>query len=151
MLVYRISSHRRIRDLQGTGGLYVAGRWHQKGIRILYSSSSISLVKLEVLANSVGKIPRSMALMTLEFPDNAPMKNVEEKQLPQGWHHYPYPAQLSQTTEQWLKEGTNWIMRVPSAQSPTEYNYLFNPQHPMHNQLKIVEVQDAYFDPRLKR
>ncbi|MEM8970279.1 MAG: RES family NAD+ phosphorylase [Bacteroidota bacterium] len=151
MLVYRIGSHRRIRDLQGTGGLYVAGRWHQKGTRILYTSSSISLAKLEVLANSVGKVPQSMALMTLEFPDDAPTQNVVEKQLPQGWHHYPYLSLLGQTTGQWLSDGVDWIMRVPSAQSPTEYNYLFNPLHPWHDKLNIVEVKDAYFDPRLKR
>ena len=150
MLVYRIGSHRRIRDLQGTGGLYVAGRWHQKGTRILYTSSSISLAKLEVLANSVGKIPRSMALITLESPDDAPMLKVEEKQLPQGWYHYPYSTQLIQITEQWLKDGADWIMRVPSAQSPTEFNYLFNPQHPMHAQLKIIEVREEKFDSRLK-
>ena len=69
MLVYRIGNSKRIRDLQGTGGLYTAGRWHQKGRRVLYTSSSISLAKLEVLANSIGKIPKSMALATLSFPN----------------------------------------------------------------------------------
>ena len=150
MLVYRIGSHKRIRDLQGTGGLYVAGRWHQKGTRILYTSSSISLAKLEVLANSVGKIPQSLALVTLEFPDAAPMQTVAADQLPDNWHHYPYPSQLSQLTENWLKKETAWIMRVPSAQSPTEYNYLFNPQHTMHDKLEVVEVRNELFDQRLK-
>nr|WKN34401.1 RES family NAD+ phosphorylase [Tunicatimonas sp. TK19036] len=151
MLVYRIGSYRRIRDLQGTGGLYVAGRWHQKGTRVLYTSSSVSLAKLEVLANSVGKIPRSLALITLEFPDDAPMQRVSVDQLPVNWQQYPYPTQLSQHTEAWLKDGASWIVQVPSAQSPTEYNYLFNPQHPMHHQLKIVELRDELFDLRFKQ
>jgi RES domain-containing protein len=151
MLVYRIGSHKRIQDLQGTGGLYVAGRWHQKGTRILYTSSSVSLAKLEVLANSVGKIPRSLALITLEFPDDAPTKYVAADQLPDNWYHYPYPAQLSQLTEHWLTEAATWIMQVPSAQSPSEYNFLFNPQHPSHHQLKMVAVEDELFDQRLKR
>ena len=151
MLVYRISNHKRIRDLQGTGGLYVAGRWHQKGTQILYTSSSISLAKLEVLANSVGKTPRTMALLTLKFPDDAPVRDVQESQLPKGWHHYPYPAQLSQITNQWLSDETDWVMRVPSAQSPTEYNYLFNPQHSWHEKLKIVEIQDELFDKRFRQ
>ena len=150
MLVYRIGSYRRIRDLQGTGGLYVAGRWHQKGTRVLYTSSSVSLAKLEVLANSVGKIPRSLALITLEFPDDAPMQRVSVDQLPVNWQQYPYPTQLSQHTEAWLKDGASWIVQVPSAQSPTEYNYLFNPQHSMHDQLKIKEVREEAFDRRLK-
>ena len=150
MLVYRISSHQRIRDLQGTGGLYVAGRWHQKGIQILYTSSSISLAKLEVLANSVGKIPRSLALITLAFPDDAPIRTITVDQLPRRWHHYPYPSQLSLLTEAWLKEEKEWIMRVPSAQSPTEANYLFNPQHTLHQKLRIIEVREELFDQRLK-
>ena len=150
MFVYRIGSHKRIRDLQGTGGLYVAGRWHQKGTQILYTSSCISLAKLEVLANSVGKIPRSLALVTLAFPEAAPVQTVTVDQLPDNWHHYPYPSQLSQLTENWLKKETAWIMRVPSAQSPTEYNYLFNPQHTMHDKLEVVEVRNELFDQRLK-
>lgn len=136
--------------MQGTGGLYVAGRWHQKGTRISYTSASISLAKLEVLANSVGKIPRSLALITLEFPDNAPMKMITADQLPVNWHHYPCLSQLSQLTENWLREGAAWIMRVPSAQSPTEYNYLLDPQHAMHGKLKITAVSDELFDQRLK-
>nr|WKN40291.1 RES family NAD+ phosphorylase [Tunicatimonas sp. TK19036] len=150
MVVYRISSHQRIRDLQGTGGLYVAGRWHQKGTRVLYTSSSISLAKLEVLANSVGKIPRSLALVTLTYPDDAPIHSVTVDQLPAHWHHYPYPTQLGKLTEEWLMKGAAWVMQVPSAQSPTEYNYLFNPQHSMHDQLKIKEVREEAFDRRLK-
>ncbi|WKN42010.1 RES family NAD+ phosphorylase [Tunicatimonas pelagia] len=151
MLVYRIGSHRRIRDLQGTGGLYVAGRWHRKGIQLVYTSSSISLAKLEVLANSVGKIPKSMALVTLRFPDNASMQTIKAEQLVQGWYQYPYPAQLSQIAEQWLDKGDDWILCVPSAQSPTEYNYLFNPQHPQHKKLEIIDVRDELFDWRLKQ
>ncbi len=111
----------------------------------------MSLAKLEVLANSVGTIPQSQALITLEFPDDAPTERIAADQLPANWHHYPYSSQLSQLTENWLTEGTTWIMRVPSAQSLTEYNYLFNPQHPMHKQLTIMKVRDEGFDRRLKR
>ena len=106
---------------------------------------------MEVIANSVGKVPRSQALIALEFPDDAPIEHIAADQLPTNWYHYPYPAQLSRLTEHWLTEGATWIMQVPSAQSPTEYNYLFNPQHPRHYQLRVVAVDDELFDPRLKR
>ena len=78
------------------------------------------------------------------------MQRVSVDQLPVNWQQYPYPTQLSQLTENWLREGKTWIMRVPSAQSPIEYNYLFNPQHPMHHHLKIVELRDELFDQRFK-
>lgn len=151
MLVYRIGNSRRIRDLQGTGGLYAAGRWHQKGRRVLYTSSSISLAKLEVLANSIGKIPGSMALASLSFPDDASILKIGIEDLPSDWNRYPYPASLSKISEQWLRDKKYWIMKVPSAQSPTEYNYLFNPEHPLHPALSIVEVRGEEFDRRLKK
>lgn len=151
MLVYRIGNSRRIRDLQGTGGLYAAGRWHQKGRRVLYTSSSISLAKLEVLTNSIGKIPKSMALATLFFPDNASSLTIAVNDLPNDWNTYPYPVSLSEITEQWLKDKKCWVMKVPSAQSPTEYNYLFNPEHPLHAELSIVEIRNEAFDARLKK
>jgi RES domain-containing protein len=150
MLVYRIGNFQRIRDLQGTGGLYAAGRWHQKGRRILYTSSSVSLAKLEVLANSIGIIPKSMALASLSCPDDASILTIDIEDLPGNWNHYPYPNSLSRISQQWLIDRKYWVMKVPSAQSPTEYNYLFNPEHPMHSQLSIEEIRDEWFDARLK-
>lgn len=150
MLVYRIGNSQRIRDLQGTGGLYAAGRWHQKGRRILYSSSSVSLAKLEILANSIGGIPKSMALATLSCPDDASILTIAIEDLPSNWNHYPYPSSLSKITEHWCIDRKYWVLKVPSAQSPTEYNYLFNPEHPQHTEISIVDVKDEWFDTRLK-
>ncbi len=92
MRVYRITHQKRASDLQGTGGLYTSGRWHRKGSKILYTSQSIALAKLEVLANASGKVPTKQVLVTLEFPDNSSKVIVNTGDLPKNWHRFPYPA-----------------------------------------------------------
>lgn len=150
MRVYRITHQKRAHDLQGTGGLYASGRWHRKGTRLLYTSESIALAKLEVLANASGKVPQQQALVTLEFPEDSSLFTISAEELPTNWYYFPYPAELAGITEHWIQEGRYWIMKVPSAPSPQEYNYLFNPQHPAHASLKLVDINAHEFDRRLK-
>lgn len=149
MLLYRIADDRYANDLNGTGGLFAPGRWHRRNTAILYLTERVSLAKLEVLANSPG-LPTGRALVTVELPDNPSMRLVELKDLPLGWHEWPYLDELADITEQWIREQNYWIMRVPSAQSFSEYNYLLNPLHPEHQTLKIVSIEPHPFDARLK-
>lgn len=149
MILYRIADDRYATDLNGTGGLFAPGRWHRRGTPVVYLTEHISLAKLEVLAHSPG-LPQDRALVTVSLPDEPSMLLVEVKDLPQGWQDWPYLDELADRAEQWIREGKCWIMRVPSAQSPTEYNYLLNPRHPEHATLRIVSIEPHPFDSRLK-
>ncbi|MBC8153101.1 MAG: RES family NAD+ phosphorylase [Bacteroidetes bacterium] len=147
--MYRIADDRYASDLNGTGGLYGPGRWHRRGIQILYLTEHISLAKLETLANSPG-LPQGRVLVTVHLPSDFSMTVVESAVLPEGWQNWPYLEELADITERWISEQKFWIMRVPSAQSPTEFNYLLNPLHPEHKTLQLVSVESHPFDPRLK-
>ncbi|MCF2486723.1 RES family NAD+ phosphorylase [Dyadobacter sp. CY347] len=149
MLVFRITSRAYANDLQGTGCLYSGGRWHYKGTQILYTSEHVSLSKLEILANS-SFIPKNQVLVTIEIPDNASILDIGQELLPDNWWHFPYPDALANLTEQWIDEGKFWIMKVPSAHSSKEFNYLFNPAHSDHMLAKIIRIEEMYFDKRLK-
>ncbi|MCC2544847.1 RES family NAD+ phosphorylase [Hymenobacter sp. BT175] len=149
MLLYRLGQQPYIGDTAGRGGLYYAGRWHEKGTLILYTSEHLSLAKLEVLANSA-TLPRNMSALTLEVPDHTPVKHVTVADLPAHWRELPYPQELAQLTRAWIEEGRYWLMRVPSAHAPGEWNYLLNPLHPAHGTLRIVSLEPHSFDPRLK-
>ncbi|MES2731492.1 MAG: RES family NAD+ phosphorylase [Bacteroidota bacterium] len=149
MLLYRLGKTEYIKDLQGEGCLYGDGRWHLQGTRVLYTSGSASLAKLEVLANSP-VLPKGRSLMTMSIPDDTPMLWIETDQLPLNWSDYPYNALLPMIAKDWIDKGEYWIMRVPSAQLPIEYNYLLNPLHPDHSKLVIVSIVPHPFDPRLK-
>ncbi len=140
MNLYRITNTTYANDLSGTGGLYGPGRWHRKGTRILYLAEHVSLAKLEVLANS-RMVPRNQSLVTVQIPEEASIWLIEKNSLSAGWEGIPYFEELADMADQWITERKCWIMRVPSAQSPTEYNYLLNPLHPEHATLKLISTE----------
>jgi RES domain-containing protein len=149
MQLFRITRSIYARDQNGTGGLYEPGRWHNRGTLILYTSEHVSLVKLEVLANST-ETPINVSLITLEIPNEVSILSISAADLPIGWNRLPYHPALAKRTIDWITEQKHWIMRVPSVHSPTEFNYLLNPLHPQHHSLKIVSIEPHPFDPRLK-
>lgn len=152
MLLYRIGKADYIYDISGTGGLYGSGRWHQKGTRILYTSLSEPLARLEVLAN-FNIIPPNMKLLTLEIPEDVlTFDRVDEEDLPQNWQQCnPYPPALSAIAQDWLQSNKTLGLMVPSIHSSVERNMLINPQHALHGRLSIISVTNVTFDGRLKR
>lgn len=149
MRLYRIASCKFIRDLTGTGGLYASGRWHAKGSRIIYFSEHISLAKLEVLANS-SFLPKGTCLLTVTVPDSITIISLAHRDLPKGWDSFPYVEELKNITAKWLSSHESLVLKVPSAQSAHEFNYLINPLHKDMKKVKIESVEEIKFDQRLK-
>ncbi len=149
MKLYRFGKQPYIQDTSGQGGLYHNGRWHHKGTQILYTAEHLSLAKLEMLANSP-ILPVNYFALTLEVPNSASAKHLEAADLPTDWPSLPYPPELAAIGEEWIREGKHWLLRVPSAHSPAEYNYLLNPLHPEHISLRVLSLEPHPFDKRLK-
>jgi RES domain-containing protein len=147
MLVFRFAKEKHIRDLTGTGGLYGSGRWHEKGTRILYTSETFSLAKMEVLANAP-TLPRDYWFVVLEIPEEASYWEVKREELPANWNAFPHPKELISFTNNWIADGTSLVMKVPSVHSLYEFNYLINPLHPQASLVKIVECGPHKFDKR---
>ncbi len=150
MRLYRFGFKKYINDLSGTGGLYKAGRWHNKGTRILYFSETVSLAKLEVLANS-HRIPRSYRLLTVALPDKMDIYEVKKNDLPSAWDAFPPNPKIKEITEKWIEAGKYLLMKVPSVHSPMECNYLLNPQHGKADELRVINIEPHQFDERLKK
>ncbi|MEM9855957.1 MAG: RES family NAD+ phosphorylase [Bacteroidota bacterium] len=149
MTIFRVSSCRYIHDMSGTGGLYAAGRWHYKGTRILYFSEHISLAKLEVLASSTF-LPKKMCLLSIELHSDVSIKTLNPNDIPHDWQLYPHPDILKKITHEWIGKTESFLLKVPSAQSTSEYNYLLNPLHPEMDKVKTKRVESISFDRRLK-
>jgi RES domain-containing protein len=149
MKLYRIAHCRHIEDMTGTGGLYASGRWHPKGIRILYFSEHISLAKLETLANS-NLILNNMCLMTASLDEKINIEILEREKLPERWDSYPYSDSLHGITQNWLSSNKSVGLKVPSAQSTSEFNYLINPSHKDISKIEVVSCEKITFDLRLQ-
>jgi RES domain-containing protein len=136
--------------LDGLGGLYTSGRWHQKGRPIIYTATSAALAALEVLVHvDPLNAPADLRLLTIDVPDDLPLDVLPSTQLPTDWRAIPAPAQLQSIGTSWLSSGRTAGLIVPSAVIPLEHNILLNPQHPESQRLRLVGDDDFSFDPRL--
>lgn len=134
----------------GTGCKFEPGRWHQIGTQILYTSETVSLAKLEILANA-NRIPLDMCLAYIEIADHLTIDTLDPKSLPKQWNQTPYPNKLALLVKSWKKDNKSIALRVPSVHSPTEYNVLLNPHHTEYKDVKIIKIEEAGFDGRFFR
>ena len=145
MVVFRIARKEHIEDLSGHGAALFGGHWNEKGTPALYTSSSLSLAALEILAHTDKSLPPvNMAYAKIYVPDRAlPMKIL---MLPQE------ESQISYGTR-WLKEKRGLMLKVQSVILPYEYdhefNLILNPFHPEYKKIFVAETHDFSFDVRL--
>ena len=137
MILYHIEKHKHRKAWPPRGTLFAEGRWNKPGQWIIYSSPSIALAKLEILAND-SHLPMDRVCMEIEVDENANIMEVQRDQLMVNWYEKPYPNSLHLFTSRFLS--TNCLLlKIPSAQSHREFNYLINAQHPkFHENVKLI-------------
>jgi len=152
MLVFRISKKIYCEDLSGIGAGLYGGRWNPKGMNMVYSSSSIALATLEYLVHNYHILSTAeICLSKIEIAEPASIINHDVRDLPEGWN-----LQLSgQIATQNIGKAfghsqEHYILKVPSAITPGEFNLLLNPMHPHHAKTKVIDIIDPFvFDQRL--
>ena len=123
------------------------GRWNPKGIRMLYTSQSLSLAILETIVNlSSHKMPNNLYCVELDFPNHLVVQI--QKNLPAGWNSFPYTKDTMDIGRSFISSGS-LCLKVPSAVVPTEYNYLLNPLHDDFMQVKFLDARPIILDKRL--
>jgi len=152
MFVYRISKKIHIKDLSGIGAGLYGGRWNPIGINMVYTSGSIALATLEYLVHNFHLLSTAeICLAKIEIGKPKSMLVKKNSDLPSGWNrqmHLQYATQ--QIGKEFCLKGTDYILKVPSAVVPGEFNLLLNPQHKHHAYTKVVEVIDPFtFDQRI--
>ena len=146
MRLWRVSRHR---DLTGVGGLYVSGRWHTRGRRIVYAADHQATAQLEWLAHlevAPEDFPRTIPFTEIDAADDVRWDEVGEERLPAGWQR---DAQITRALgDDWLQRGDTALLSVPSVFVPAR-NVLANPSHRDAARLRIVRAFDFPLDPRL--
>jgi RES domain-containing protein len=151
MILWRISV---FGDLTGTGGELSVGRWHTpaEGKRIVYLSEDPASALLENLVNLKGRPQRTPDQFQLLRIETAPEPNFEtiwEDALTDHWRDNF--AETQALGDQWLKQRSIALLRVPSACSPESTNYLFNPLHPDASKISVSWSRWIRYDRRLFR
>jgi RES domain-containing protein len=150
-VAWRLTSARRAPSaFTGDGSVLEAGRWHRQGTRCVYASSSLSLSALEVIVHAGGGRPaRPFVSFQIEIPDDLPITQVPVGLLVDGWRSTPGPVALADFGSAWVRTGETSVLRVPSAVTPTEWNYLLNPVHPDFKRIRTSPPVAYEFDRRI--
>lgn len=150
MILYRFAHKKFAKDLSGTGARLKGGRWNPPGIPVIYTSETISLALLEILANAQTLEDLHMIqLMEIEVPVQPGYKEIQLQGLKKNWYRdFDYTQWLGKEI---LQSQQTLLFRCPSAIVHREHNYLLNPLHPDFTKVKLGNSADFYFDEQLFR
>ena len=139
----------RFPALDGAGGVHAAGRWHQRGLPIIYMATEPTGALVEVLAHlevDPDLVPDGYRLIGVEVPDNL-IQAAFVPSLPANWRDNLVATRTVGST--WLRDGQSLLCRVPSAIIQETSNFLLNPLHQDLRQIAAVFDEPFAFDPRL--
>ena len=152
MFVYRIGQSKYIRDLSGVGAGLFGGRWNAKGNNMLYTAGTRSLACLEFLVHNYHILENeNVALAKIYIEAEDSMIELFEDQLPHDWNENSYlPLSTQEVGTNFLLNRKKYVLKVPSAIVPGEFNFLLNSNHELHSYTKIDELIEPFkFDSRL--
>ncbi len=146
MTVYRITTDKWCRNLQASGN---SARWNSRGSFMIYAAGSRALACLENMVHRSGEMSGKIyKVMLIEIPANVDVQEIKKASLHKDWKSLTNYSYCQQKGNQWLKEGTTAILKVPSVIIDEEFNYLINPQHNQFKKIKLADVEDFSFDAR---
>lgn len=142
-------------DLSGGGAKATGGRWNDKGIALVYTSTNRSLACLETLVHVVsGGLPLNRILVRIDVPDPAwKAATVYDPKDPEnvGWDVEPAGMVSISAGTDWVKNGKSALLIVPSAIVPEEMNVLINPAHADAAKIRATKIRRWTYDARLKK
>jgi RES domain-containing protein len=148
MIVYRISSNRFADKLQASG---IASRWNHNKQYVLYASESRALACLEnIVHRSMATLQGLFKTQVILIPDPLKIEIIKEKDLPPGWNKPEQFSVCKHLGSVWYISKNSTALKVPSSLIPKENNYIIHTLQAEYNQIKLLDVEDFYFDPRIK-
>ncbi len=145
--VYRISKCIYIDDMKGAGAAAYGGRWHSKGISILYTASTPSLALLESIVH-LSRIPvMDYCMACFQIPEERILK-IEISHLPESWNSNPAVGDTAIIGDRFIKQNQYLGLEVPSVIIPEETNILLNPRHNDFSKVSLVYKRMIPIDQR---
>ncbi|MDP3814666.1 RES family NAD+ phosphorylase [Pseudomonas sp.] len=148
MQAWRVGKAKHANDLSGNGAAIAGGRWNDTDVPALYLGLTPAICCLEAFVNASGPPTVQMKLTRIELPDE-PDLYLEPEDLPDGWDSKPADRASMDFGTRWLMSRSHLGLIVPSSVLPAERNIVINPRHPAASRLRVIEVQDFFYDPRM--
>lgn len=152
MEVFRLSKEAFAHSLSGIGAALKGARWNSVGIEVVYTAANRSLAMAEVAVHfSVAMAPPKYQMATIHVPDDIAMTGIHTMDLPPDWSMFPHSETTKRFGDNFILENRYCLLKVPSAVTKGDFNYLLNPRHPDFTRIRIVETSPFVFDGRLWR
>ena len=145
MRLWRLINPRHAPGLDGEGSRRIGGRWNSPGRPVVYTSDSPALAALELFVNlesdqrTLAGLP-PVLLVCIDLDDGLIA------------HPSGLPTQYNDQQrwgDDWLEQGSDLAVAVPSVVIRWEDNVLLNPRHPDMEKVRLVSTDLFNFDPRL--
>jgi RES domain-containing protein len=150
MRAWRIAKEKRATDLTGKGAAIEGGRWNDQDVPAVYMGMTPAICCLETFVHAVGEPTFPLKITYFELPGEISLYlEVEATSLPEGWASLPADRPSMDFGTAWLKSNSHLGLIIPSAILPLERNIVINPNHQAASQIKVVEVYDFMYDPRM--
>lgn len=149
MRVWRIS-RQEYAAFDGEGGKVTSGRWHHRGLPIIYTGGSLALAALEFFVHLQPEISLTgFVAISADIPDRFNIDTLDMTTLPKQWRGQDHIEALRDAGTEWLRSRTTAVLAVPSAVIPVETNYLLNPAHKDFKRIRINPPEPFDFDHRM--
>ena len=150
MEVYRLSREKFAGAMSGIGAALKGARWNSAGVEMIYTAANRSLAMAEIIVHfTLATIPDDYVMLTIFVPDDANIRPVSNAELPSDWNAWPHSASTQAIGDRFIAENKYLLLRVPSAVTKGDFNFLINPFHPGITRIRIVDSQKFPFDSRV--
>ncbi len=144
---YRIVKRKLVGTaFSGEGSRLYGGCWNSPGVRVVYTSGSLSLALHEWRVHLAQWPMPPVMVIEIEF---AASLIWSPARLPANWSRTPYPKTTAAVGDNWIRSSRSAVMKLPSATVPDEFNYLVNPAHPDFPRIRIGKARLFEIDARL--
>jgi RES domain-containing protein len=133
---------------EGHGAAKFPGRWNPLGARVAYTAENRSLAALEVLANAGDRDELTKGLWSIIPVRFNPSLIYSPTRVPSNWREVPTPDSTRLFGGAWAAKGASAVLKVPSAVTLGEFNFILNPIHPDFSKIKVGRIENFKFNPR---
>ena len=133
--------------LDSSGAVAIGGRWNPIGTPVIYCSANFEGSLLEQLARAgIGRLPRGRRVARIEIPEGLFVESVDSQTVP-DWRSQPVSRAVGTA---WVETAGSVALVVPSFPAqPWGLNLLLNPAHPDFADVRVEDISDVSWDPRL--
>lgn len=148
VVAYRLAATRRTQDaFTGKGARLFGGRWNREGTPLVYCAENRSQAILELLVHTDD---RTSLLNRIVLRAAFDASLVEVAPAAAGrWVARNDVGATQDFGTTWSRESRSAVLRVPTAITPAEFNYLINPAHPDFQKITVSKPEAFRIDPRL--